>query len=92
MSIENQERAAPENPVEHPGIHDKWKAKIANAPLKEQLEVLADIQRQHDDAKSEWAALYEKTQMHQRDLEYVAQIIAGKLPKSVIDKVKGHSS
>jgi hypothetical protein len=92
VNIENQERVAPENPIEHPGIHDKWEAKIANAPLKEQLEILADIQRQYDNAKSEWAELYKKTEMHQRDLQYVAQIIASKLPKSVIDKVKGHSS
>jgi hypothetical protein len=88
MRIENQERAAQENPIQHPGIRDKWEAKIANAPLKEQLEILADIQRQYDEAKAQWSALYAKTEMHQRDAEYVAQIIASRLPIAVVEYVK----
>lgn len=88
MGIEHEERVASEAPIQHPGIKDKWEAKIANSPLKEQLEILADIQRQLDEARAQWSALYEKTQMHQRDAEYVAQIIASKLPVAVVEYAK----
>ena len=88
MTIENDERVAQENPIQHPGIRDKWEARIANSPLKEQLDILSDIQRQYDEAKAQWSALYEKTQMHHRDLEYVSQIIASKLPAAVVESVK----
>jgi hypothetical protein len=77
--------------IEHPGIKDKWEARIASEPLKEQVRILADIQSQLDDTKAKIATLTQKREMHERDLAYVSQIIASKLPPSVLEATRRQS-
>jgi septal ring factor EnvC (AmiA/AmiB activator) len=79
------------NQIGHPGIRDKWEARICSEPLNQQVNTLADIQHQLDDTKTEIAKLEKKREMHERDLAYVAQLIASKLPPPVVAEARRDS-